>query len=175
VKTPLAYVDIGHVVIIPIATTPNKKDEGVIHACLFLDNKRVWVLSATNELKLWRKQFKRADKDLKHAMIRKMYDADNKTPGENITITARGRKLAFSNFYVSQHCFLGLLKEHITFMEKCEKSAVSSQKNGLEGKVEVCCAFQQEETREQQRNTPDPRRKQETRRVSQEEWVQSQN
>ena len=48
------HINVGYVVIIPIQANPNKVNVGRTVAGLFMDNKKFWSLSVTNELKLWK-------------------------------------------------------------------------------------------------------------------------
>ena len=125
------HTNLGYVVIVPIAANPDKVNEGRIVACLFIDNKRVWSLNATNELKLWKKQFKKEGKDAKQAKLKEIVDDNNKKGNSTQTILVNKKHFQYTGFYVSDALYLSLKKEQERTGKKNEtnKKTVTIRRN----------------------------------------------
>ena len=131
-ESEIQHANLAYVVIVPIAPNPEKKNEGKVIAGLFLDNKvstvtgqlrlsiivsfirfaqRIWQMSVTNETKLWKRQFKRGNKDAKQAKLKEIYDAENVKGNSSTTIYVNGKHLTYTGQYVSDQYFQSICRE----------------------------------------------------------------
>ena len=131
-ESDIQHANLAYVVIVPIAPNPEKKNEGKVIAGLFLDNKvstvtgqlrlsiivsfirfaqRIWQMSVTNETKLWKRQFKRGNKDAKQAKLKEIYDAKNVKGNSSTTIYVNGKHLTYTGQYVSDQYFQSICRE----------------------------------------------------------------